>query len=78
MKQYLSGWNFMRVFRLVVGVLVLVQGIRMHDWSFILIGALFSLMPVFNIGCCGSGSCSISRTGNRTCATGDKLHDNRK
>ena len=59
MKHYLSNWNFMRLLRLALGVIILIQGINSNDWMFIIAGALFSLMPVLNIGCCGAGSCSI-------------------
>lgn len=49
----------MRALRLAMGIFVIAQGIRTAEWSFIVLGALFSLLPLLNIGCCGSTGCSI-------------------
>lgn len=58
MKQMIVGnWNFMRVFRLIIGVAILVQSVIAKDMLFGLAGLLFSGMAVFNIGCCGIGGC---------------------
>lgn len=58
-KSLLRGWNVMRSVRLALGVAVVVQGIAGSDWAFIVLGTLFSLMPLLNIGCCGSGGCTV-------------------
>lgn len=58
-SKLLSGWHFMRVLRLALGIFIVVQGIQSSDWLFVVIGGLFSLMPLFNIGCCSSAGCSI-------------------
>lgn len=59
MKQIiLNNWNFMRVLRLALGLFILVQGALMKDWTLVALGGLFSLTPLFNIGCCGVGGCS--------------------
>ena len=52
-----SNWNFMRVFRLIIGIAILVQSVIAKDMLFGLAGLLFSGMAVFNIGCCGMGGC---------------------
>ncbi|HAO03888.1 MAG: hypothetical protein IPO46_05210 [Chitinophagaceae bacterium] len=57
MKQYLSNWNLMRLMRLAAGIFILIQGIQINEWIFIVIGALFTLMPLLNMGCCGAGTC---------------------
>ncbi len=57
-EMILNNWNFMRVLRLALGIFILVQGIWMKDWTLGLLGGLFGLMPLFNIGCCGAGGCS--------------------
>ena len=56
-KEYLQGWNITRIFRLVLGVVILIQGLKANDWMFILLGAGFAAMPLFNVGCCSNGSC---------------------
>ncbi len=58
MKNYLSNWNFMRIVRLALGIMIIVQGVQVQEWLFIVLGGLFSLMPVLNIGCCGASRCS--------------------
>lgn len=60
MKNYLSKWNFMRVLRLVMGLIIIVYAIRAGLWSLAALGGLFSLMPLLNIGCCGASGCSTS------------------
>lgn len=58
MKQViLSNWNFMRFFRLIIGIAILVQSVIVKDMLFGLAGLLFSSMALFNIGCCGIGGC---------------------
>ncbi len=56
-KEYLQGWNITRIFRLVLGIVILIQGVKANDWMFILLGAGFAAMPLFNVGCCSNGSC---------------------
>ncbi len=58
MRNVLKNWNLMRVIRLVFGVYVIVQGVSNHDMSYLLIGSLFTLMPVLNIGCCSTSGCA--------------------
>lgn len=61
MKQSIRGnWNFMRLLRLGVGVFIIVQAGMTKDWSLGILGLLFAIMPLFNIGCCGSGGCAAA------------------
>lgn len=61
MKQVLfSGWNFMRIFRLVLGLIILAQGIWGHDLLSSGMGAFLSLLAVLNTGCCGAYGCDTS------------------
>lgn len=48
----------MRVLRLVLGIFIIVQGIMAKEWLLIGLGGLFSLMPLMNIGCCGTSGCN--------------------
>ena len=58
MKQILfSNWNFVRIFRLGIGLAVLVQAIATRDVLFGLAGILFSGLAIFNVACCGMGGC---------------------
>lgn len=67
-ETILHNWNFMRVLRLIIGIALLMQGIMRHDGLMAILGAVFSLMPILNIGCCGTNGCAISpkKTDNKT------------
>lgn len=56
----LSNWNFIRFFRLGLGIFIIVQSVIAKDWAMGLLGILFTMMPVFNIGCCGVGGCAVT------------------
>jgi hypothetical protein len=60
MKRLITGWHFVRLLRLVLGVAILVQGILVRDVTSMVLGALFGLMAVVNVGCCGEKGCSVS------------------
>lgn len=54
-----SNWSFMRIVRLLAGIVALWQAIVMKDNLLGAAGALLIIMSVLNIGCCGAGSCSV-------------------
>ncbi|MEP7232760.1 MAG: hypothetical protein ABI691_21045 [Ginsengibacter sp.] len=61
MKQAIfSNWNLMRFLRLALGIAIIVQSVVAKDWTMGIAGAVFTMMPVFNIGCCGSGGCATT------------------
>jgi len=60
MKRYFSNWNFMRFFRLALGIVIIVQGVIEKEWLFIGLGSLFALMPLMNIGCCSTRGCNTN------------------
>ena len=55
----LSGWNFMRVIRLALGVFIIVQAFVLKDALLGILGFMFSGMALFNMGCCGTGGCAV-------------------
>lgn len=58
MKQLIfSNWNLVRFARLLMGIAILVQAALLADVLFIVLGILFTTLPVFNIGCGCSNSC---------------------
>lgn len=59
MINYFRNWNFPRILRLVLGVFILVQGIESQEWLLAALGGFIALMPVFNIGTCGT-TCNTS------------------
>ncbi len=56
--NYLRNWNVMRILRLALGIFIVVQGIQAGEWLLVVLGGMFSLMPLLNIGCCGVSGCS--------------------
>lgn len=60
MKQrILSNWTLMRFLRLGMGLAILAQAILAKDIGFAFAGIIFTALPVFNIGCCGSAGCAV-------------------
>ena len=53
-----GSWNFIRFIRLAPGIAIIVQAAFTKDYTMGILGALFTAMPVFNIGCCGVGECA--------------------
>lgn len=69
MKQVIfSNWNFMRFLRLGLGIAIIVQSAIAGNWTMAILGLLFTAMPVFNIGCCGTAGCNtpIKKTSETT------------
>lgn len=60
MKNILINWTLFRFIRLALGIFILIQGITMGDKVSLLLGTLFTSMPLLNIGCCGVGACDVS------------------
>lgn len=59
MKNIFSNWNLMRALRLVLGIIILVQGIQASEFMYAIAGLLLSGMAIANIGCCGVGGCRV-------------------
>jgi len=68
--RIVSGWNWMRAFRLVVGLAIAVQGLYAADWLFAIAGAVFTSMALLNMGCCAGSGCGY------TTNTSAKKNDN--
>lgn len=57
--RMLSNWTFSRILRVIIGIVIIGMAIDRADIASGIIGAIFTGMGVFNIGCCGSGACYI-------------------
>ena len=75
MKNYLSNWNFMRIIRLVLGIIVVIQGVEARQWMLVAMGGLFTLMPLFNIGCCSTDGCSTAYRARKNTETKDITYE---
>lgn len=56
-EAILHHWSLFRVIRLVLGIIIIVQAVMSRDWLFGMMGLFFSGMALFNLGCCGTGTC---------------------
>jgi hypothetical protein len=61
MNTILQGWNFMRIIRLVLAIVILVQGIAAGEAVSIILGVAFGGMAIANIGCCGATGCTVGQ-----------------
>ena len=75
MKNYLSNWNLMRIIRLILGIVIIVQGFQAHQWMFVALGGLFTLMPLFNVGCCSTVGCGTNYSQRKSTGTEDITYE---
>ena len=66
-ERILSQWNFARIVRLVLGGVIIAQGVMVHDWGLGIMGSLFASMALFGFGCAG-GACAtpIKKSNNKS------------
>lgn len=57
-QAFLSNWNFVRVLRLALGMLMGVQAIVMRDSLSGVLGAFLLFQAITNTGCCGVSGCA--------------------
>jgi uncharacterized membrane protein HdeD (DUF308 family) len=62
-----SNWHFMRILRLVLGGIAISQYFSMPDPLLLILGGVFVVQGIFNIGCCGAGACEWTPDGKKTC-----------
>ncbi len=57
-QTLLTGWHFMRWFRLGLGIAIAIQAFRMNDAVSGFIAAIFLFQAASNTGCCGVSGCA--------------------
>ena len=65
MEAILSNWNLMRSLRLAVGVWGVYVSITDAQPLFGILGGMFILQSLLNVGCCGSNGCKIPQNKNQ-------------
>lgn len=53
-----SGWNFIRILYLVMGILVMIQSAAQKEWIGFAFGSYFASMGLFRFGC-AAGNCFV-------------------
>ena len=56
-ERLFTNWNLMRIFRLGIGVMMLVTGIQTRDWVIGLFSTFFLYQALTDTGCCGTRGC---------------------
>lgn len=64
-QTLLTGWNFMRWLRLILGLYMGVQAIMLHDAFSGVFSAFFLFQSLTNTGCCGAGGCAVPMSSSR-------------
>ncbi len=60
LKQRLfTGWHFMRVLRLALGIWILVMAIQAKDIATGLFSVFFIYTALAGVGCCGANGCYV-------------------
>lgn len=60
MKNILTNWTFMRAFRLVLGIAILIQAVTQRDMLPGLLALFLLGTALANIGCCSSNGCAVN------------------
>lgn len=60
-KNIVKSWNFIRVIRLAMGIFLVVEAVKSGMWFLVFVGVIFVAMPLFDIGCCAAGNCSVPK-----------------
>jgi hypothetical protein len=58
MRSLFRGWYFMRILRLVMGVIAFGAGVVRKEWMLAVAGGFLVFMAVTGIGCCGAQACT--------------------
>ena len=67
----MSNWNFMRVFRLGVGIFIAIEAIKTQNIFSGLIALFFLYQSIVNTGCCGTQGCATNLMKNNSAKTED-------
>ena len=75
MKVLVSGWNVMRVIRLALGILVIIQSISEKNYMLTVAGGLFAVLALINVGCCGANGCAVNPRVNKNDLKKEALYE---
>ena len=64
LNRLITGWNFIRIIYVVIGVSLIGQFSSQAQWLGVLLGVYISAMGLFGFGCasgnCSDGNCEVS------------------
>jgi hypothetical protein len=73
-NRLIYGWGFMRILRLVIASIILVQAWQISEPMFAVFGGFILFQALLNIGCCGVSGCDINQS-NEKFISGDKSNE---
>jgi len=59
-NYFLLNWNIVRLLRLLLAIFAISAAVSQHDALMGIIGGIFMLQALFNVGCCGIANCSVT------------------
>ena len=74
-QKLFTNWHAVRLFRLSIGVMMLVTGIQNNDWMVGLLSAFFLYQALTDTGCCGTKTCYAPKTRKTAGVIGSELHE---
>lgn len=54
-----TGWHFRRWLYLVMGIVLIIQSIQVHELMLLIPAILILVMALVNQGCCGANGCRL-------------------
>ena len=58
--NFLTSWGYMRILRLIIGVIAIIQAIITADIIIGMMGIIIGGMAFFNTGCCSTSGCNVN------------------
>jgi len=64
-QKILNNWSFMRIVRLILATIILIEAWKNSETLFAIIGGVLFFQSVLNMGCCGSSGCDTDHSQKR-------------
>lgn len=61
-ERLFTNWHLIRLFKLGIGIMMLVTGIQSKDWMIGAMGVFFLYQAMTDSGCCGTQGCYAPRS----------------
>lgn len=62
MATILKNWHFMRLVRAGFAVWIFREVWVTGEWVMLILGVIFAMQAIFDIGCCGAAGCAVPRS----------------
>lgn len=69
------GWSFMRLLRLVLGLILIGEAVYKLDWMFAIMGAVLLVQAAVNVACCSGGTCDSNHSMEKPASASETLEN---